>query len=149
MVVCMRRPYRCDTAFGGRYVRNLYYCCYKKTSGFFIVLMISLSNSIKFAHGEINPVAVKIGLYFNKGDGMLTVKASKKDLITFPKNLLNKLGIRDGQKVDVKIRKGSVVFIKETEDFLALEGALKDADIETPLKEIDKDWKKWNPLKSL
>ena len=80
---------------------------------------------------------------------MVTVKASKKDFITFPENLLNKLGIKDGQKVDVKIKKGSVVFIKETEDFLALEGSLKDTDIETPLKELDRDWEKWNPLKSL
>lgn len=80
---------------------------------------------------------------------MLTVKASKKDLITFPENLLSKLGIKNGQKVEVKVKKGSVLFIKETEDFFSLEGTLADADIEAPLRDLDKEWKKWRPLKSL
>lgn len=66
---------------------------------------------------------------------MLTVKSSKKDLITFPEKLLNKLGIKAGEKVDVKAKKGSLVVIKETEDFFALEGALKDTDIESSIKE--------------
>ena len=80
---------------------------------------------------------------------MLTVKASKKDLITFPENLLNKLGIKDGEKVDVKVKKDSIVIIRESEDFFALEGALKDTDIEGPVKELAKDWKRWKPRTSL
>lgn len=76
---------------------------------------------------------------------MLTVKSSKKDLITFPKNLLSKLGIKDGEKVDVKAKKGTLVIIKEAKEFFALEGALKDIDIETPIKELHKNWEKWKP----
>lgn len=80
---------------------------------------------------------------------MLTVKATKKGLITFPENLLDELGIRDGEKIDIEVKKDTLVIIKEREDFFALEGALKDDDIESPLKELSKDWKKWNNLKSL
>lgn len=76
---------------------------------------------------------------------MLTVKSSRKDLITFPKNLLNKLGIKEGEKIDVKVKKGSLIIIKEAKEFFALEGALKDVDIETPIKELRKDWEKWKP----
>lgn len=68
---------------------------------------------------------------------MLTVKSSRKDLITFPKNLLNKLGIKEGEKIDVKAKKGSLVIIKEAKEFFALEGALRDIDIETPAA----DWR--------
>lgn len=80
---------------------------------------------------------------------MLTVKSSKRDLISFPEKLLSELGIKDGERVDVKVKKGSLVFIKETGEFFALEGALKDVDIETPIRELEKDWKNWNALKSL
>lgn len=80
---------------------------------------------------------------------MLTVKATKKDLITFPENLLDELGIKDGEKIDIEVKKDTLVIIKEREDFFALEGVLKDDDIESPLKELSKDWEKWNPLKSL
>ena len=77
------------------------------------------------------------------------MKASKKDLITFTENLLNKLGIKDGEKVDVKVKKDSIVIIREAEDFFTLEGALKDTDIEGPVKELVKDWKRWRPRTSL
>jgi antitoxin component of MazEF toxin-antitoxin module len=80
---------------------------------------------------------------------MLTVKSSKKDLITFPENLLDELGLKDGEQIDIKLKKGAIVVIKETEDFFALEGALKDIDIEKPINDINKDWKRWKPLKSL
>lgn len=80
---------------------------------------------------------------------MLTVKATKKDLITFPENLLDELGIKDGEKIDIEVKKDTLVIIKEREDFFALEGVLNDDDIESPLKELSKDWEKWNPLKSL
>ncbi len=76
---------------------------------------------------------------------MLTVKSSKKDMITFPKNLLSKLGIKEGEKIDIKVKKGSLVIIKEAKEFFALEGALKDIDIETPIKELRKNWEKWKP----
>jgi bifunctional DNA-binding transcriptional regulator/antitoxin component of YhaV-PrlF toxin-antitoxin module len=81
----------------------------------------------------------------DKGEDMLTVKSNKKDLITFPENLLSKLGIKEGEKIEVKVKKGSLVIIKEAKEFFALEGALKDVDIETPIKELRKSWKKWKP----
>lgn len=80
---------------------------------------------------------------------MLTVKSSKKDLITFPEKLLGKLGIKDGEKVDVKVKRGSLTIVRESKDFLSLEGALKDTDIEGPIKELDKEWKKWEAPASL
>ncbi|MBI5047874.1 MAG: hypothetical protein HZB54_02820 [Deltaproteobacteria bacterium] len=80
---------------------------------------------------------------------MLTVKSSKKDLISFPENLLRKLGVKEGEQVDIKVSRGSITIVKEAEGFFALEGALGDADIEGPIKELEKDWKKWEPLKSL
>ncbi len=76
---------------------------------------------------------------------MLTVKSNKKDLIAFPENLLSKLGIKEGEKIEVKVKKGSLVIIKEAKEFFALEGALKDVDIETPINELRKSWKKWKP----
>lgn len=39
---------------------------------------------------------------------MLTVKSSKRDLISFPEKLLSELGIKDGERVDVKVKKGSI-----------------------------------------
>lgn len=45
----------------------------------------------------------------------------------------------------MKVKKGSISIVKEPEDFLALEGALKDVDIETPIKELRKEWGKWEP----
>lgn len=80
---------------------------------------------------------------------MLTVKSSKKDMITFPEKLLGKLGIKEGEKVEIKARKGSLTIVRESEDFLALEGSLKDTDIEGPIKELDKEWKKWEAPTSL
>ncbi|MBI5748700.1 MAG: hypothetical protein HZA00_06190 [Nitrospinae bacterium] len=71
---------------------------------------------------------------------MITVKSGKKDLIIFPESLLSDLGIKTGEKVDIKVKKGSIVVIKEAEDFFALEGALKDTDVESSLKELNKKW---------
>ncbi len=76
---------------------------------------------------------------------MITIKSSKKDMIAFPENLLNKLGIKEGERIEVKVKKGSLVIIKEAEEFFALEGSLKDVDIETPINELRKDWEKWKP----
>lgn len=80
---------------------------------------------------------------------MLTIKTSKKNYITIPENLLDKLRIEEGEKVDVKLYKNSLIITKEKNGFLALEGALKDIDIERPIKELNKKWKRWKPLKSL
>lgn len=79
---------------------------------------------------------------------MLTIKTSK-NYIAIPENLLSKLGIEEGEKVDIKVHKDSLIITKEKNGFLALEGALKDIDIEEPIKELNKKWKKWKPLKSL
>lgn len=79
---------------------------------------------------------------------MLTIKTSK-NYIAIPENLLSKLGIEEGEKVDIKVHKDTLIITKEKNGFLALEGALKDIDIESPIKELNKKWKKWKPLKSL
>lgn len=79
---------------------------------------------------------------------MLTIKTSK-NYIAIPENLLSKLGIEEGEKVEIKVHKDSLIITKEKNGFLALEGALKDIDIEEPIKELNKKWKKWKPLKSL
>lgn len=80
---------------------------------------------------------------------MLTVKSSKKNLITFPENLLAEIGLKEGEEIDVRVRRGSITILRKTKDFLALEGSLKDTDIKKPLKELNKAWKKWKPLESL
>ncbi|MBI5181590.1 MAG: hypothetical protein HZA06_01605 [Nitrospirae bacterium] len=80
---------------------------------------------------------------------MLTIKKSKKDYITIPEDLLAKLRIEEGENVDIKVLKDSLIITKEKNGFLALEGALKDIDIEEPIKELNKKWKRWKPLKSL
>lgn len=67
---------------------------------------------------------------------MPTVKSTKKDLITFPESLLDELGISDGEKIDIEVKKNTIVILKERKDFFALEGALKDEDIESPLLEL-------------
>ena len=51
--------------------------------------------------------------------------------------------------MNVKLNKNSLIITKEKNGFLALEGALKDIDIERPIKELNKKWKRWKPLKSL
>jgi len=76
---------------------------------------------------------------------MLTVKTAKKDYIAVPENLLSKVGIEEGESVDIRIDKGTLIIMKEKDDFFALEGALKDIDIERPLKELGKKWKSWKP----
>jgi len=80
---------------------------------------------------------------------MLTVKTAKKDYIAVPENLLEKVGIEEGETVDIRIDKGTLVIMREKDDFLALEGALKDVDIERPIKELNRKWKAWKPRKSL
>lgn len=80
---------------------------------------------------------------------MLTIKSCKKDSITVPENILKRLGVKEGEKVDVKVEKGSLTIVRETEEFFALEGALKDVDIEGAVKELEKDWKKWETPASL
>ena len=65
---------------------------------------------------------------------MLTVKTSKKSFIVVPENLLDKVGIEDGETVDIRVNKGALIITKERDDFLALEGALKDVDIDRPIK---------------
>jgi bifunctional DNA-binding transcriptional regulator/antitoxin component of YhaV-PrlF toxin-antitoxin module len=80
---------------------------------------------------------------------LLTVKSSKKNLITFPENLLDEIGIKEGEEIDIRVRKGSIIILKKTEGFFALEGALKDSNVKNTLKELDKAWKKWKPLESL
>ncbi len=77
------------------------------------------------------------------------ISNSSQSILPFPEKLLSELGIKDGERVDVKVKKGSLVFIKETGEFFALEGSLKGVDIETPIRELEKDWKNWNGLKSL
>ena len=72
---------------------------------------------------------------------MITVKANKNDSIILPKTILNRLGLTDGEKIDIEVTGDAIVFIREAEGFFNLEGALKDVDIETPLKELDKEWK--------
>lgn len=78
---------------------------------------------------------------------MITIKASKKDSINLPKTILDKLGLTDGEKIDVEVTGDAIVFLREAEDFFELEGALKDVDIETPLKELNIEWKRWKRLK--
>ncbi len=80
---------------------------------------------------------------------MLTVKTINKHYIAVPEDLLDKLGVEEGEKVDVKVNRGSLIFVKEKDDFLSLEGSMKDVDIEQPVKELNKKWKAWKPLKSL
>lgn len=84
-----------------------------------------------------------------EGAFMLTVKTAKKDYIAVPENLLEKVGIEEGETVAIRVDKGTLIISKEKNDFLALEGALKDVDIERPLKELDKKWKAWKSRKSL
>jgi antitoxin component of MazEF toxin-antitoxin module len=74
---------------------------------------------------------------------MLTVKTAKRDYIAVPENLLEKIGAEEGDTVDVRVNKGTLVITKEKDDFLALEGALKDVDIERPIKDLIK-WKPRN-----
>lgn len=78
---------------------------------------------------------------------MITIKASKKDSIILPKTILDKLGLTDGEKIDVEVTGDAIVFVRDSEGFFELEGALKDVDIETPLKELDIEWKRWKHLK--
>jgi antitoxin component of MazEF toxin-antitoxin module len=80
---------------------------------------------------------------------MLTIKTSKRDVIAFPEDLLEELGLKDGEKVVIKIKKDTISINRDLKDFFSLEGALKDIDIESPVKELDKAWKKWKPRKSL
>ncbi len=80
---------------------------------------------------------------------MLTVKTSKKSYIAVPESLLDKVGFEDGETVDIRVDKGALIIMKERDDFLDLEGALKDVNIEQPLKELGKKWKAWKPRKSL
>lgn len=80
---------------------------------------------------------------------MLTVKTSKKNYIAVPENLLSKVGLKEGESVDIRIDKGALIIMKEKDDFLALEGALKEVDIEHPVKELGKKWKSWKPRRSL
>jgi antitoxin component of MazEF toxin-antitoxin module len=72
---------------------------------------------------------------------MLTVKTAKKDYIAVPVNLLEKIGVEEGEAVEVRVTKGTLVITKEKDDFLALEGALKDVDIERPIKELGSQWR--------
>lgn len=80
---------------------------------------------------------------------MLTVKTSKKDYIAVPENLLAKVGIEEGETVEIRVDKGALVIMKGKNDFLALEGTLKDVDVERPVKELNRKWKQWKPRKSL
>ena len=80
---------------------------------------------------------------------MLTVKTAKKDYIAVPENLLEKIGVEEGDAVNIRVNKGTLVITKGKDSFLALEGALKDVDFESPLKELDKKWKTWKPRSSL
>ena len=80
---------------------------------------------------------------------MLTVKTTKKDYIAVPENLLEKVGFEAGEAVAVRVDKGTLVIMKEKDDFLALEGALKDVDVERSIKELNQKWKQWKPRKSL
>jgi hypothetical protein len=45
----------------------------------------------------------------------------------------------------VKRKDGTV----EMDDFLALEGTLKDVDIERPIEELGKQWSIWKPRRAL
>lgn len=80
---------------------------------------------------------------------MLTVKAGKTDDIIFPRKLISKSGMKEGEKVKIDVRKGALIVTKEADDFLALEGALKDTDIDKRIKTLDKDWDKWKTRESL
>ena len=80
---------------------------------------------------------------------MLTLKTTKKAYAIAPENRLARAGLAAGEKAGLTVRKRSLVATKEMEDFLSLEGALKDADIEQPIKELDKKWKAWKPRNSL
>lgn len=70
-------------------------------------------------------------------------------MVAFPEDLLDEIGLKEGERVDIKVKKGSIIILREAKDFFALEGALKDNGLEKSLKELDKDWKKWKPLESL
>lgn len=74
---------------------------------------------------------------------MITVKENKNDSIILPKTILNRLGLTDGEKIDFEVTEDAIIFIREAEGFFSLEGALEDVDIETPLKELEEEWKKW------
>lgn len=80
---------------------------------------------------------------------MLTVKTAKKDYIAVPEDFLEKVGIEEGETVDIRVDKGALIIMKEKDDFLGLEGALKDVDLDRPLKELNRKWKTWKPGKSL
>lgn len=80
---------------------------------------------------------------------MLTVKTAKKDTIAVPESFLDKIGVEEGDSVNVRVDKGALIIMKEKDDFLSLEGALRDVDIKSPTKELEKQWKAWKPRKSL
>ncbi len=74
---------------------------------------------------------------------MPIVKVTRNKQITIPSKIARKLGIKEGDYVEVTLR-GEELVIKKIRTLDELAGSWKHVDVERIIKAIEERWKYWS-----
>jgi len=77
----------------------------------------------------------------------LKLRACDEDIITIPRSILERLSLKEGDRVEVELDANKLVLQGVADKLTALRrfrGIWKDEDVDKVFQEIDKEWDKWN-----
>ena len=77
----------------------------------------------------------------------LKLKVCDEDSITIPRSILERLLLREGDEIEVRLDNDRLI-LQGVADKLAMlrrfRGIWKDEDVDKVFQEIDEEWAKWN-----
>ena len=77
----------------------------------------------------------------------LKLKACDEDIIAIPRSILERLLLKEGDRIEVRVDTNKLILQGVTDKLAALRrfrGIWKDEDVDKVFQEIDEEWDKWN-----
>ena len=77
----------------------------------------------------------------------LKLKACDEDIIAIPRSILERLLLKEGDRVEVRVDTNRLILQEAADKLAALRrfrGIWKDEDVDKVFQEIDEEWYKWN-----
>ena len=77
----------------------------------------------------------------------LKLKACDEDIIAIPRSILERLLLKEGDRVEVRVDTNRLILQGVADKLAALRrfrGIWKDEDVDKVFREIDEEWDRWN-----
>lgn len=77
----------------------------------------------------------------------LKLRACDEDIIAIPRSVLERLSLKEGDRVEVRVDTNRLILQGVADKLAALRrfrGIWKDEDVDKVFQEIDEEWDKWN-----